>query len=314
MFSQYNILYNLILIDGIYNSLYFGYIKYNNYHWTSREIIRHSNLFKIKLIDRYTLYIILYILFDHFPIFHIPLLAVNNPIVLNTVFPTMRGIFEMIDNIKLSILKMLYTILIIEHVQFTDINPYHIYSVLTIDNMIQSSCNYILFIIMTFLKHKNVFYYYYKLVKYLYYYNSGYKYETKNLNIVLGYFAQVTDHNSWIIEINSPLFANCLVLIGIYNQFYSTLYYDIQYKIFQHTFLWTFSILFNSYLSIILLNILFDYKDKMWLHIVRIFIIWCTSYTDTYIIPCLGCILINDKLIYYIKKTIPDLHIEWDFI
>lgn len=314
MLSQYNILYNLILIDGIYNSLYFGYIKYKHYYWTSREIIRHSKLFKVKLVDRYTWYILLYIVFERWKILHHPVLLINNPIVLNTILPIFKSGFEMIDGVKFSILKFLYTILIIEHVQFTDINPYHIYSILTIDNMIQCTYNYILFVVMTLLKQNTIFYYYYKLVKYLYYYNSGYKYESKNLNIVIGYFAQVTDNNSWIIEINSPLFANCLVLMGVYNQFYSTFYYDIQYKIFQHTFLWTFSSLLNSYTSIVFLNILFDYKDKIWLHIVRAVVIWFCVYTDTFIVPCLGCILITDKLIKYIKRTRPDLHVDWDLL
>lgn len=314
MLSQYNILYNLILIDGIYNSLYFGYIKYKHYYWTSREIIRHSKLFKVKLVDRYTWYILLYIVFERWKILHHPVLLINNPIVLNTILPIFKSGFEMIDGVKFSILKFLYTILIIEHVQFTDINPYHIYSILTIDNMIQCTYNYILFVVMTLLKQNTIFYYYYKLVKYLYYYNSGYKYESKNLNIVIGYFAQVTDNNSWIIEINSPLFANCLVLMGVYNQFYSTFYYDIQYKIFQHTFLWTFSSLLNSYTSIVFLNILFDYKDKTWLHIVRAVVIWFCVYTDTFIVPCLGCILITDKLIKYIKRTRPDLHVDWDLL
>lgn len=314
MLSQYNILYNLILIDGIYNSLYFGYIKYKHYYWTSREIIRHSKLFKVKLVDRYTWYILLYIVFERWKILHHPVLLINNPIVLNTILPIFKPGFEMIDGVKFSILKFLYTILIIEHIQFTDINPYHIYSILTIDNMIQCTYNYILFVVMTLLKQNTIFYYYYKLVKYLYYYNSGYKYESKNLNIVIGYFAQVTDNNSWIIEINSPLFANCLVLMGVYNQFYSTFYYDIQYKIFQHTFLWTFSSLLNSYTSIVFLNILFDYKDKTWLHIVRAVVIWFCVYTDTFIVPCLGCILITDKLIKYIKRTRPDLHVDWDLL
>jgi len=314
MLSQYNILYNLILIDGIYNSLYFGYIKYKHYYWTSREIIRHSKLFKVKLVDRYTWYTLLYILFEHWKILHYIILLANNPIVLNNVLPMLQPMFSIIDGIKLSILKFLFTVLIIEHIQFTDINPYHIYSILTIDNMIQCTYNYILFVVMTLLKQKTIFYYYYKLAKYLYYYNSGYKYETKNLNIVIGYFAQVTDHNSWIIEINSPLFANCLVLIGVYNQFYSTFYYDVQYKIFQHTFLWTFSSLLNSYTSIVILNILFDYKDKMWLHVLRVIVIWFCAYTDTFVVPCLGCILITDKLIKYIKKTRPDLHVDWDLL
>jgi hypothetical protein len=314
MLSQYNILYNLILIDGIYNSLYFGYIKYKHYYWTSREIIRHSKLFQVKLIDRYTWYIIMYILFERWKILHWPLLLANNPVFLNTMLPILSPMFRTIDNFKFSILKFMYTILIIEHVQFTDINPYHIYCILTIDNMTQCTYNYILFIVMTLLKQKTIFYYYYKLVKYLYYYNSGYKYETKNLNMVIGYFSQVTDNNSWIIEVNSPLFANCLVLMGVYNQFYTTFYYDVQYKIFQHTFLWTFSSLLNSYVSIIFLNILFDYKDKMWLHVVRIIIIWFGAYTDTFIVPCLGCILVTDKLVQYIKKTRPDLQLDWDLL
>lgn len=314
MLSQYNILYNLILIDGIYNSLYFGYIKYNHYYWTSREIIHHSKLFKTKLIDRYTWYVILYILFERWKIFHYPIFLANNPIVLNTILPLLKPMFNTIDGIKISILRFIFTLLIIEHVQFTDINPYHIYSILTIENMTQCTCNYILFVIMTYLKQKTIFYYYYKLVKYLYYYNCGYKYETKNLNMVLGYFAQITDHNSWIIEINSPLFANCLVLVGVYNQFYSTLYYDVQYKIFQHTFLWTFSSLLKSYSVIIFLNILFDYKDKLWLHLLRIIIIWFCICTDTFFVPCLGCILVTDKLVQYIVKTRPELNIDWDVI
>lgn len=314
MLSDYNILYNLILVDGIYNSLYFGYIKYNHYYWTSREIIRYSQLYQTKLIDRYTWYFILYILFERWKILHLPILFANNPMILNSVLELLCPLFDAMNIIKLSILKFIYTILIIEHIQFTDINPYHIYSILTLENIIQSTCNYILFVTMTYLKHKNMFYYYYKLVKYLYYYNSGYKYETKELNIVIGYFAQITDHNSWIIEINSPLFSNCLVLMGVYNQFYSTIYYDIQYKIFQHTFLWTFSSLLNSYTSIVFLNILFDYKDEIWLHILRLVVIWFCGYTDTFIIPCLGCVIITKKLIQYIQKTRPEFNTEWDLL
>ena len=315
MLSQYNILYNLILIDGIYNSLYFGYIKYNNYYWTSREIIRHSKLYTTRLIDRYTWYIILYIFFERWKILHYLILAFNNPVILNITLPMLERVFDIINGIKLSVFKFLCTIMIIEHIQFTDINPHHIYSILTMDIIIQCGCNYIIFVIMTYLKHKTTFYYYYKLVKYLYYYNSGYKYETKNLNITLHYFAQITDYNSWIIEMNSPLFANCLVLIGVYNQFYSTFYYDMQYKIFQHTFLWTFSSLLNSYTSILILNILFDYKDGFYLQCVRATTIWICTYTDTFIVPCLGCILVTAKLMQYIQKTRPDLNIrEWDFI
>lgn len=315
MLSQYNILYNLILIDGIYNSLYFGYIKYKHYYWTSQEIIQHSKLYVIRLVDRYTWYICMYILFERWSFLHNVLLLIHNPLVMNNILPHVIPFFMWVDSIKYSIMKFVYTILIIEHIQFTDINPYNIYSILNNDNITQLLCHYILFAVMTFLKQKTIFYYYYKLVKYLYYYNSGYKYETKDLNMVTGYFAQVTDDNSWIIEINSPLFANCLVLMGVYNQFYNTIYYDIQYKIFQHTFLWTFSSILNSYTSILVLNILFDYKDAMYLHFIRACVVWICAYTDTHVVSCLGCVIVTQKLVRYIYKTRPDVNIQdWQYI
>lgn len=310
-----NFLYNLIIMDGIYTSMYFAWIKFNNYHLNTREMIENTKLYTSSIYNRYVWYMFISIFFYNSPtVLRISVILFHNPHFWNNIIISYGAFyFRIVHHIHFHVIKLLFTLYILEHIPIANINTYQLYSILNYDNMIQFTCNYIMFLIMTYLKHKDIFYYYYKLMKYLYFYNSGYKYETKDPDIVESYFSQIITNDTWIIELSSPLFANCLILMGMYNNFYSNIYYDIQYNFLLHTFLWSFAYIFDSYSIIFILITILNSNDNFYIHFIRLLYIYITAYTNTFTIPSFS-IFITQKICNYVYNFHFVSSNEWTII
>jgi hypothetical protein len=182
----------------------------------SNIIKNYNNIYTLNIIDRYMLYLSLYLIYeisifsiqanisDNYSFyFYFTYLSITLPIIQNTIisiFPIQyyfenKNIFYKYNLSKCSVQFIQHL-----HPQIEKITNYHIFliysciNVIFIWNIIKNASFILLLVI---LKNNTITYYYYKAIKMAYYYNVGYLYTTLNLEDALYLANTIIKEKRW---------------------------------------------------------------------------------------------------------------------
>jgi hypothetical protein len=287
--NDFNICLLLISLD---NTAYGLNFLMNNidHNLTYKDIINVNNrLYKLQIFERYVFYIILTITYYFIKIFilnkyvfylKIILSFLAIPLINNIIYDEYIIIFDKLKQSKEKLIKLIFCeqiFNIIKKLNKTyidnkiDLDKTEIISVLIKSNNFKTEIitfikNTLIVILLNYFKSKSFIYY--KLIKYIYIYNSGI-YFINNINVkeATEKFIEIFKNKNYA-KINDPMTIHSMLFL-YYNKKTETdwnvLYAKINYNIITFLTLWTFGSFFESIYRleiIILLSIFIRYTKK----------------------------------------------------
>ena len=287
--NNFNICLLLISIDNISYGLDFLINNINN-KLTYKDIIDVNNrLYKLQIFERYIFYIFLTGIYYFIKIFilnryvfylKIILSLLVIPIINNIVYDEYIDVFDRLKKSKEKLIKLIFCeqiYNIIKKLNKTyvdnkiDLNRTEIISVLMKLNNFNTEIitfikNTLIVILLNYFKTKSFIYY--KLIKYIYIYNSGiYFINNTNIKDATEKFIEIFKNKNYE-KLNDPMTIHSMLFL-YYNKKTETdwneLYAKINYNIITFLTLWTFGSFFESFYRleiIILLSIFIRYSKK----------------------------------------------------
>jgi hypothetical protein len=287
--NNFNMCLLLISIDNISYGLDFLINNINN-KLTYKDIIDVNNrLYKLQIFERYIFYIFLTGIYYFIKIFilnryvfylKIILSLCVIPIINNLIYDEYVHIFENLKDSKEKLIKLIFCeqiYNIIKKLNKTyvdnkiDLNRTEIIQILMESNNFKKEIitfikNTLIVILLNYSKTKSFIYY--KLIKYIYIYNSGiYFINNTNIKDATEKFIEIFKNKNYE-KLNDPMTIHSMLFL-YYNKKTETdwneLYTKINYNIITFLTLWTFGSFFESFYRleiIILLSIFIRYTKK----------------------------------------------------
>lgn len=281
----------LIYSDSFYSLLFFIYYNISNNDY-KHIIDKYNNVYTMSIIDRYFFYSIIYIFWIAINIILFPIhfilkyiqyiiLILLNPYFMNYLLST--KVWSKIIYYKKNILKCI----VVSYIKYIYQKEIHILNIEKINTFIG---NYIFIWVLSILKDIN--YSYYKINKYIYWYNNKYKYDEISYNDAI--------KSSTIIDFLNPKSAHYLLVLSgnKKNGWYKLYHYFLKIYI-----LYFFSNIFQNTFIIVPIYFCIDKSHLKYNYIYMLSICIFFYYMNNYYLPAI-LVLINYNIFIFFFKEI----------